>query len=382
MVTQITLCLALALVSAQPVPDEARELYSRAESLKIEGRYEESLALFLRVAEELPRGRLAEDAQAKAGRLCDYNLFDIASAIHHYGLFIERYPGSRNEKKISERYEYLKDLPERDYEPFEIFHRIKHEQWDLKSGDMTASLEDLMERYPDFSETDEVLFFLGNKQVEGKQYDRGRGYFDELLKRYPESRLASRAQAAVGDSWFEQRKYGPALAAYEAMRRYPGDYIEETIRARVERVKKHVVRRRIFIVASLFLSVSILILALRIPWGEFKPAFMLSSVWETALIAAVVALFEWLAREMSAAIRYSILLSGLSTIPVLMLNATHIEAARMRRPWRFVTPFHTVLMVVCIVYIVFHFFDMSVAFEDTWKEADKMLYIVRSLIAS
>ena len=381
MVSHIILCLALVLASAQPAPDEARELFSGAHRLKIEGRYEESLALFLRVAEGAPRDRIAEDALAKAGRLCDYKLFDIGSAIHHYGLFIERYPNSRNVKKIKERYEYLKNLPEWDYEPYRIFHRIKHEQWDLESGNMTATLVDLMERYPDFSETDEVLFLLGNKQVEGKQYDRGRGYFQELLKRYPDSKLASRAQAAIGDSWFEQRKYVPAQAAYEAMRRYPGDYIEETILTRVERVEKHVVRLRIFIVASLVLSVSILILVLRIPWGDFKPAFLLSSAWETAMIVAVVALFEWLAREMSPAIHYSILFSGLSTIPVLMLNALYIETARMRRPWRFVTPFHTVLMIVSIVYVVFHFFDMSVAFEDTLKEAGKTIYIIRSLIA-
>ncbi len=380
MVSHITLCFALTLASAQPAPDEVRELFSGANRLKIEGKYEESLALFLRVAERFPHDRLAEDALAKAGRLCDFNLFDIGSAIHHYGLFIERYPTSRNAKKIVERYEYLKDLPDWDHEPYRIFHRTKQEQWDLESGDMTAALEGLMERYPDFSETDEVLFFLGNKHVEGKQYDRGRGYFEELLKGYPKSRLASRAQVAVGDSWFVQREYGPALAAYEAMRRYPGDYIEETIQSRVERVKKHVVRLRIFIVAALFLSVSILLMVLRIPWGGFKPAFLFSSIWETAMIVAVVALFEWLAREMSPAIRYSILFSGLSTVPVVMLNALYIETARMRRPWRFVTPVHTVLIIVSIVYVVFHVFDMSVAFEDTWNEANRMLYIIRSLI--
>jgi len=387
MPVKIVLCFALILASTQPGIDtalaeggDARELFSRANSLKIKERYEESLALFLKVAEESSQGRLAEDALAKAGRLCDYNLFDIGSAIRYYGLFLERYPSSRSAKKIRERYEYLKTLPEWDHEPYRVFHRAKHEHWDLQSGNMTAALEDLLERHPDFSEADEVLFLLGNKRVEGKQYDQGRGYFEELVKRFPGSELASRAQAAMGDSYFVQGRYKAALEAYEAMRRYPGDYVEETIQTRVERVKKHVVRFRIFIVAALFLSLSILVLVVRIPWGGFKISFRFVPITETALIVVIISFFEWMARGMSSAIRYSILFSGLSVIPVLMLNALHIETSRMSRAWRFVNPLHIVLMVVSIVFIVFHFFDMTVAFEDVWKEAGRMVYIVRSFL--
>ncbi|MFC1890157.1 tol-pal system YbgF family protein [Thermodesulfobacteriota bacterium] len=379
MVSKAALCLIVILHSVGIDAGDAGELFARANRLKSEGRYRESVDLYLDVAERFPGHKLTDDALAKAGRICDYDLFDVPSAIRNYGLFIERYPDSRSAERIRERRTYLEGLRSSDYEPYKLFHRLKQTYWSRDSGEIISTLDGLLAKYPDFAETDEVLFLLGSEHVKNGRYDMGRERFEALMAGFPASKLAHRAQAAVGDSYFEQREYQEAREAYERMGQYPGSFVEETVRARIDRVNKHIVRFRFFVAAACLLSLSVLVMLWRIHWGALDASHLLRAKWEIAALLAVMAYFEWVARAMSTTIRYSIVLSGLSVMAFVVLNALYLESVSLGRLRRFVHPLHALLVVACIVYMVYYSFDMTVAFEDSWNEyGSRIVFMVRS----
>lgn len=52
--------------------------------------------------------------------------------------------------------------------------------------------EGLMENYPEFSEMDKVLFFLGRSYARMKNYEKARGVWEQLESEYPESPFVGR----------------------------------------------------------------------------------------------------------------------------------------------------------------------------------------------
>lgn len=382
MVSKAAVCLIVILHSIGLDADDAGELFARANRLKSEGSYRESIDLYLGVAERFPGHKLADDALAKAGRISDYDLCDVPSAVDNYDLFLDRFPDSRSAARIRERKAYLEGLRPSDYEPYRRFHRLKQTYWSQDSGEITILLEGLLAKYPDYAETDEVLFLLGSEHVKNGRYDSGRERFEALKSRYPTSTLVHRAQAAVGDSWFEQREYGKAREAYERMGQYPGAFVEETVRARIERVNKHIVRFRFFLAAACLVALSVLVMVRRIPWSSLRAAQLLLAKWEIAALLVITAYFGWAARAMSATIRFSILLAALPVLVFVVLNALYLENNSPGRLRRLFHPIHALLIVACIVYMVYYGFDMTIAFEDSWTEyGSRIVYLARDFFS-
>jgi len=60
-------------------------------------------------------------------------------------------------------------------------------------------LQEILDAYPDFSRSDEVLFLLGEIHVKMEKRDKATEYFSKLLKEYPNSEFAKRAQTRLDE---------------------------------------------------------------------------------------------------------------------------------------------------------------------------------------
>jgi outer membrane protein assembly factor BamD (BamD/ComL family) len=60
-------------------------------------------------------------------------------------------------------------------------------------------LQEIIDTYPDFSRMDEVLFLLGEIHLKLSKEDRAVDYYNQLLKDYPSSEFAKKAQARLDE---------------------------------------------------------------------------------------------------------------------------------------------------------------------------------------
>lgn len=60
-------------------------------------------------------------------------------------------------------------------------------------------LQEIIDTYPDFSRIDEVVFLMGEAQLKLKKDAKAAEYYNKLLKEYPESEFAKRAQARLDE---------------------------------------------------------------------------------------------------------------------------------------------------------------------------------------
>jgi tol-pal system protein YbgF len=80
----------------------------------------------------------------------------------------------------------------------------------------------------------DTLYSNGLRDINGGKYDLARQEFQDYLKYYPETDLASNAQFYIGEIDFQQKKYDQAASAYDkVLTNYPKSY--KTVPARLHR---------------------------------------------------------------------------------------------------------------------------------------------------
>ena len=75
--------------------------------------------------------------------------------------------------------------------------------------------DDILTNYPQYSRADEVLYSLGNAYQEIKDPDKAVQKFEELTKKYQQSKFLADAYLQIGEYYFDRNKAYEALVQYE-----------------------------------------------------------------------------------------------------------------------------------------------------------------------
>jgi TolA-binding protein len=67
-------------------------------------------------------------------------------------------------------------------------------------------LQEIIDTHPDFSRMDEVLFLMGEANLKLAKNDKAAGYYDKLLKSYPDSEFAKKARVRLDELKVEPEK--------------------------------------------------------------------------------------------------------------------------------------------------------------------------------
>lgn len=65
------------------------------------------------------------------------------------------------------------------------------------------------------AETDEVVYRRGIELLDGEKFAPSRAAFEELIKRYPTSKLADNSRFWIGESYYRQKEYASAILEYQ-----------------------------------------------------------------------------------------------------------------------------------------------------------------------
>jgi TolA-binding protein len=60
-------------------------------------------------------------------------------------------------------------------------------------------LQEIIDTYPEFSRMDEVLFWMGEANLKLKKNDTAEDYYNKMLKAYPSSEFAKKAQQRLDE---------------------------------------------------------------------------------------------------------------------------------------------------------------------------------------
>ena len=88
------------------------------------------------------------------------------------------------------------------------------------SADYSAAIADyrsILNKYPTYSNLDDVLFRLGDGLIRNQQPKEGIGYLHRLTQSYPEYKDLDAAYLAMGEFYFSQKNTGTAQAAYQTI---------------------------------------------------------------------------------------------------------------------------------------------------------------------
>jgi outer membrane protein assembly factor BamD (BamD/ComL family) len=67
-------------------------------------------------------------------------------------------------------------------------------------------LQEIIDTYPQFSRMDEVLFLMGEAHVKLDMVEKAAGYYEKMLKDYPDSEFAKKARARLDELKTDQKK--------------------------------------------------------------------------------------------------------------------------------------------------------------------------------
>ena len=80
-----------------------------------------------------------------------------------------------------------------------------------------AIYRDLIQRYPNHSRRDEMLYFLAVASLDRGKSQEGMGYLERLIKETPNSKFANDALIQLGDHYFDLSKFARAESFYDQL---------------------------------------------------------------------------------------------------------------------------------------------------------------------
>jgi outer membrane protein assembly factor BamD len=177
-------------------------LMSLADTMYGDKRYEEAKFQYRRFLELFPASSEAAKAQFNSAmcsfqrmKTIDRDQSTTQEAVQEFQRLIQFYPRS---PYVAEAEEKLAQSRER-LAAYELYVG----RFYYKQGAYPAAIgrfEGLLKAYPEVSFADEVLFLLGNAFERSDHPQEATTAFDEIVKRYPQSRYANQAKARLASS--------------------------------------------------------------------------------------------------------------------------------------------------------------------------------------
>ncbi len=119
------------------------------------------------------------------------------------------------------RYFMAVDRYERDYKLWERGKRRTKPKFPKEN--YTSAIkryQAILARYPSYSETDEILFELGRLYSKMGKSSSALRYFEELTRRFPQSKYALVSEFAKADIYFDQRRWNDAIQSLRIVLSY------------------------------------------------------------------------------------------------------------------------------------------------------------------
>ena len=327
------LILALSGPAAGRESDPAEARFQEAVSLERAGKIEEALAALEEVCAGDPGHPLADDACFKLGSICDRRMHDYGRAVHYYEALAERFPSSRHAAWVKRRLSDLDRNRSAGDEPLARYERVLAEYAGRDKGELIAEMEGIIEAFPGFPLIGKIHLWLGEELSRLERWEEAETHYRRAVEIAPRGDEALMAQKAIGNLYYDRGEFSTARTYYAALENAGDPTWRRTGEQLVERMEDHIARRRIARGLAVFLTASILLLAVRISWRSVTLRELLSLHWELGALGVTGAALFILTEGKPGFIRVSVLTmtaatAGLVALSALCLNNSSLHSVR------------------------------------------------------
>ena len=288
------------------------------------GAYEESVKAYKEFIRTHAGHYQIDDAYFAVASILDETLFRHADAVSWYERMINDCPDSALVSMAVHRVSYLRKHSCDGFKPLKLFEQMKRDYSQARGQDAERAENVLMhgaeylETYPSNVLTPVVCSWLAN-QWRDVDVERSVSFYRTLVDSFPEHRLASDARIDIGDTYYDARDYGMALAAYRAALSVLPDETD-TIMPHIRRAKRNIRRKHIAYVVWTVVAL-IMLLSVVVPPVTVQFGIVVRSVLIGVLLFAVFFLIGLLYREQFNSLKELVILccglAGASSLNVL-----------------------------------------------------------------
>jgi TolA-binding protein len=190
--------------------DSSQALSQKAKQLWSEGKYLDAARNFVSLTEIFPNDALAEESLYWAASLYQYYLHDVAEAARYYLQLTTQFPGGPFHHEALESLALL----------YEGDKENRHRAVPIYRELLQAP--ELKER------SDYLQFRVASLYMAMGNMDQARYEFRTLLRRYPKSRYRSEGMYLVGYSYYREERFPMAMVAFhQVLRDFPNTAIAE-----------------------------------------------------------------------------------------------------------------------------------------------------------
>ena len=239
----------LLLLSAEPQPASAKQLYYQALQEVRAGSAQKAFESLQRILDEHPRDPFADDALIEQARIAEEVFEQPVRALELYRALVEKHPDSRLVRRAKKRIEFLGGHLDQGEEVLKEYLKIQRESISVPAARTVERMGRLLDGHPEFSLRPDGLHWLGSLMAREGMRDGARVRLEEAVSKYPEHEVAGLALGLLGNMALEDDDLDGAEAVYLRLSESSSEKWRRSAQDALKRVDRLRWRKRVIVAA-------------------------------------------------------------------------------------------------------------------------------------
>ncbi|NVO09816.1 MAG: tetratricopeptide repeat protein [Bacteroidales bacterium] len=285
------------------------------------GAYEEGIKAYKQFIESNKGNYQIDDAYFAIAEIYDSKLFQFPQALEWYNRLVKDFSSSSLVPLANQRISYISNYNDADFKPLAAFERIKTQEFaKAKSSQenqvmVLDMLAEIIAQYPNSKLVPVMQLWIAN-QYQLINVEKAIDVYAKLINQYPDFSKTNEVLIKMGETYYNNSQWDRAYEIYvKAASQYSN--LKETIDSQLKRIKRNIVRIQLNYITQAILYLILLVMIL-LPPRELK-----FSGWKTLLLGFIINFtllffFSWIYREEFPSVQgMTLLVLALSTAIIL-----------------------------------------------------------------
>ncbi len=322
--------------------------------LEVEGEWREAARSYESLALDGADPDRAPESLFRAALIHDRHLGSYRTAIDLYRHLAEKYPNSRFSRRAGHRAVRLEQYALENEPAFRSYEQAteKRARGESSTEETVRAMRSLAEAHPGSAVAPMALLAAARELARAGEHAEAGRIFQKLLDRHPESEPAGEARMELGDLAFEEGRYREAIDHYTHL-----SSLDTSQRA--QRAREHLLRRRLFRLCMVILSLFTAAGLAGTPWRTLRFRRVTWPWVELAALAVFTLPLLILALRRGPILVKVILCQSAATAALLFGSALWLERPPRGRPRRLLFPVAVLVVTASAAYAILYLFGLA-----------------------
>jgi tetratricopeptide (TPR) repeat protein len=264
------------------------------------GAYEEGIKAYKQFIDSNKGNYQIDDAYFAIAEIYDSKLFQFPQALEWYNRLVKDFSSSSLVPLANQRINYISNYNDADFKPLAAFERIKTQEFaKAKSSQenqvmVLDMLAEIIAQYPNSKLVPVMQLWIAN-QYQLINVEKAIDVYAKLINQYPDFSKTNEVLIKMGETYYNNSQWDRAYEIYvKAASQYSN--LKETIDSQLKRIKRNIFRIQLNYITQAILYLILLVMILLPPRG------LKFSGWKKLLVGFIINFtllffFSWIYRE-------------------------------------------------------------------------------------